>query len=174
MAWRRGLRPVAAAAAAVVIVAAVVFGLQGRAVRASATEMAQMHRDLVAGAVPTMRADTIDEANRLFAAAGDDFPALSAPPEAHTMACCMRNVGVRKVACVLLNNGGTPVTMAVADAGTVDEVHAQAVARGGETFRVQTVGELTMVMFDRQRHRVCLIGALPADRLMELAAGLKF
>ena len=43
----------------------------------------------------------------------------------------------------------------------------------GWTFHVQA-GELNMVMVDRGTHRICLIGALPAEKLMGLTDQLKF
>jgi hypothetical protein len=172
--WSRTIRPMAAVAASVLVMVTVILAMQGRTVRASADVMAQMHRDIVAGRVPTMKADSIEKANAAFKAFGTDLPTLAQPPEAHAMACCMRNVGAHRVACVLLDSAGTPVTVAVAPADAVDTGPAASVAFHGQSFRVQKSAELTMVTLDRGRTRICLIGALPAERLMGLSGELKF
>ena len=168
-------RPLAAVAASLMLVAAIAFALlQGRAAQASAVEMAQMHRDIVSGAIPTMHADSIDEANRAIAALAGGFPQLPEPPVAHSMACCMRTIGDKKVACILLNDGGTPVTMAVADAAEVKSPHSPTTVHNGITFHIETVGDLQMVMTERQSRWICLIGAVPTEKLMDLAEAVKF
>ncbi len=173
--WPRMVRPLAAVAAGliIVIVAGIMF-FSGQQVLASPADMAQMHRDMVSGKIATMRVDSMDEANKAIAAMVGDFPQLSEPPETHTMACCMRNVGNKKVACVLLNDGKTPVTMTVAKTEDVTKPAGTPIVRDGQTYYVQTFDSLNMVMSNRQQHWICLIGELPADKLMELSSGLKF
>jgi hypothetical protein len=171
---RRIWRPIAAIAATLLIVAGVAIVLMGREAQASPSMMAQMHLDMVSGKIPTMRADNIDDANRAIAAMAGNFPRLPEPPASHTMACCMKNVGNKRVACILLDNGGTPVTMVVADAADVQSPHSAMVVRNGVTYHVQSVNDLQMVMTERGHCWVCLIGATPADKLMDLADHLKF
>ena len=172
--WRI-LRPLSAMAASLVLVAVLAVALmQGRPAVASPAIMAQMHRDIVSGQVPTMRADSLDDVNKAFAAFASGLPTLNAPSEMLPMACCMRNVGNKKVACVLLNDGGTPVTLAVADLGAVETPVSAPVTHKGGSFYVQNSGELNMVMLDRKGHRICLIGNLSPERLMALTDGLKF
>ena len=82
--------------------------------------------------------------------------------------------GTKKVACVLLNDGGTPVTMAVADAGQVKSPKSSTMERNGITYHVETVGELQMVMTERQSRWICFIGAVYIEKLNELAEAIKF
>lgn len=174
-AWRRMLRPVAAVAASLIIVAVVGWGLLAtRNVQASPADMAQMHRDLVSGKMASMKVESMEQANQAIAAFSGGFPQLPEPPDAQTMACCMRNVGNKKMACVLLNNGDAPVTMVVANTDAVQTPSVPATVRNGQTYYVQTVGNLHMVMSERQHHWICLIGELPSDKLMDLSGGLKF
>jgi len=173
--WQRMLRPLVAIAASLIIVAIVgVMLFSTKNVRASSADMAQMHRDMVSGKIATMKVDSMEQANQAIAAFAGNFPQLSESPKAQTMACCMRNVGDKKVACVLLNNGHTPVTMVVANTDDVQTPSVSATVHGGQTYYVQVFGTLNMVMAERQHHWICLIGELPADKLMDLSGGLKF
>ena len=90
------------------------------------------------------------------------------------MACCMKSVQNKRVACVLLKDRGVPVTMTVANAADMKRPPAPTVTRDGVTYRVQTVGKLYMVMTERNERWVCLIGEVPAEQLMELASKLQF
>ncbi len=174
-AWRRRLRPTAAVAASLIIVSMVSVALfSTRNVQASPSDMAQMYRDMVSGKMATMKVDSMEQANQALAAFAGNFPQLSEPPEAHAMACCMHNIGNKKVACILLNNGSSPVTMVVANSGDVQKPSVSATVRDGQTYYVQTIDHLQMVMTERQHHWICLIGEVPADKLVELSGGLKF
>jgi hypothetical protein len=166
---------VTAVAASILLVVAISLPLvQGREARASSLQMAQMHQDIISGKIPTMRAASIDDANQAIAAMAGNFPRLPEPPAAHTMACCMRNVGNKKVACVLLETGNTPVTMAVANAADVESPQSPVTVRAGVSYHVQAAGDLNMVMTERGGRWICFIGALPAEKLMDLAGGVKF
>jgi hypothetical protein len=46
--------------------------------------------------------------------------------------------------------------------------------RGGVTYHVQSSGRLNMVMTEWDDRWVCLIGEIPADRLMDIAEQLRF
>ncbi len=164
-----------AIAATLLVVATVSFALlQGREAQASPAVMAQMHRDILSGAIPTMHADTIEEADRAIAALSGNFPQLPEPPKAHVMACCMRNIGNKKVACILLNDGGSKVTMVVADATQMQSPKSPTMVRNGVAYHVQTVNELHMVMTEREHRWVCLIGEVPIEKLMDLADAITF
>ena len=41
-------------------------------------------------------------------------------------------------------------------------------------YEVQTIGTLTMVMFERNHQHICMIGELPESKLLTLTDGLKF
>ena len=117
---RRAFRPIVAVAASLIVIALVVLALQNQSVQAVlADAMVQMHRDIIAGKVGTHPVASIDEANSVIAAFAGDFPKLTEPPQAHTMACCMRNVGDKKVACILLTTEVRKVTLAIANTDAV-------------------------------------------------------
>ena len=174
-AWNRYLRPFAAIAASLILIAIVGFALlQNRPAQASTDVMLQMHRDIVANKITTMKVDSIAEVNTAFAAFQAGMPKLNEIPEAQAMSCCMQDVGNRKVGCVLLNNGTTPVTLTMADLDVVKPLTSEPVMHNGEAFHVRTSADLNMVTVDRGQHRICLIGAMPTDKLIALTDSLKF
>jgi len=140
----------------------------------AASQIAQLHEDLVSGRVPTVHVDSIDAARKILAAQGAQAVTLPEVPHDHVMACCMKSVKGRQMACVLLDKGGTPVTLTVASAADMGPPDAPQVVRGGVTFYVQSIRDLNMVVTQRQGRWVCLIGKLPAEQLMNAAAQLHF
>jgi hypothetical protein len=90
------------------------------------------------------------------------------------MACCLRKMNNKRIACVLLDDAGTPVSMMVADGGDVKHAATTTLVRGGTTFYVETADDLNMVATQRDGRWVCLIGERSVERLMELAGSLRF
>ena len=90
------------------------------------------------------------------------------------MACCMKSVQHKRVACVLLNNGETPVTMMVANASDVRPPDSPTVERDGVTYHTHAAGGLNMVSTVRDGRYVCLIGSVPTDHLIDFATQLRF
>jgi len=171
------LRPVQAIAASFLLVAAifaaVVLSTSGGPVLASAAQMAQMHDDIVSGRTPVMQVSSVAEANRMLDRQSPGAPALPQMPD-HAMACCMKSVHDKKVACVLLKNDQMPITMAVASASDMKLPAAPVVSRNGIDYRVQSVNGLAMVMTEQNGKWLCLIGRCSADRLMDIAAQIRF
>ena len=173
--WLGSVRGAAAGVAATVVLAvALLLTTSAGPAVASASAMADLHRGVVSGLTPTVRVESIDAAARVLSAGWASPPELPDVPDEHVMACCMRSVSDRRVACVLLSDAGVPVTMTVAAAGEVRPPDSPTVVRGGVTYHVQSSGGLNMVMAERGGRWVCLIGELPAGRLIDLAGGLKF
>ncbi len=172
--WFRPMRAVAAVLMVGALASGILLLTTGQQVLASPAVMARMHRDLVAGHVPVTRVATIDEASHILAMGGDNHPDLPQAPDAHVMACCMREIKDRKVACVLLEEAGVPVTMSVANASDMKLPRSPTVVQDGVSYHVQVIDELTMVMTERNQRWVCLISELPAERLISIAGRLVF
>jgi hypothetical protein len=176
--WLTGLRPLRAVAASFLLLSAVVaavllFSSGGQAL-ASPSQMAQMHEDLVSGRTPVMQVTSIEEANNVLSGQWPGGPSVPDAPQSHVMACCMKSIKDKKVACVLLRSEGEPVTMTVANAADMRLPKSDTVTHAGVTYHVQSSGSLNMVMTERNGRWVCLIGRLPAERLMNLASRLTF
>ena len=172
------MRPLRAIAASFLILAgvvtAVVLSTSSGPALASAAQMAQVHQDIVSGRIPVMQVDSIEAANRMLNSQSPDAPALPQVPQSHVMACCMKSVHNKKMACVLLRDDGEPITLAVANASDMKLGPAPMVTRNGVSYRVESVGNLHMVMTERDGRWLCLISKLPADRLMDAAARVRF
>jgi hypothetical protein len=78
------------------------------------------------------------------------MPTGATQPQAHVMACCIKSVQNKRVACVLLKSEGVPVTMAVADAKDVRSPKSPVVVHSGTRYHVQSSGSLNMVMTERE------------------------
>jgi len=168
------MRAIAASIVVLATIAAIFIMTSGGPALASPMQMAQMHADLVAGRTPVMKVDSIAAANRALAAQSPQSPTLPDVPPDHVMACCMKSVANKKVACVLLRSEGIPVTMTVANAKDMKLPTAPTVTRDGVTYRVQASGKINMVMTERNDRWICLVSELQADQLMELASKLQF
>ena len=160
-------RPLRAAAASFLVLSAVatavLLSTSGGPALASADAMARVHQEIVSGKVPVMQVDSIDAANRMLGASSPGAPSLPQMPESHVMACCMKSVNDKKMACVLFKDDGVPITLSVASAADMKLPPAPVRERGGASYRVQAVGELHMVMTERDGRWLCLIGQLPAE-----------
>jgi hypothetical protein len=169
------VRPLQAAAGFVLIVSAAVWLLttSSRPVMASPAELAQFHEDLLAGR-GVMQVDSVADANKSLLAQWAQSPQIPDVPSDHVMACCMKSIQNRKVACVLLKGEAEPVTMTIANASDMSMPDSPTVVRGGVSYNVNSSGNLNMVMTQRQGRWICLIGRLSVDRLMTLAGGIQF
>jgi len=172
--WIRPIRAVAASVVIFIITAAVLLNTSGGPVLASTLQMAQLHEEMVSGKMEAVRVSSIAEANRALLAQWQQSPALPAVPEDHVMACCMKSVKNKKVACVLLQDGNVPLTMTVANAADMQLPASPTMTNGGVTYHIQSVGKLNMVMTERDGRWICLTSELPAGRLMEFAGKLQF
>ena len=172
------LRPLRAIAASVLlvsgIVATIMLSTSSGPALAEAAQMAQVHQDIVSGRVPVMQVASIAEANRMLNSQSPGAPALPQMPESHVMACCMKSVHNKKMACVLLKSEGVPITLAVASAADMKLAPAPITSRNGIDYRVQKVGDLSMVMTEQDGKWLCLIGQMPADHLIDVAAQVRF
>jgi hypothetical protein len=62
----------------------------------------------------------------------------------------------------------------VANASDMKAPNSPIVVRAGITYHVQTVGNLHVVMTERNQQWVCLVASSPVDKLMDLAMSLEF
>jgi hypothetical protein len=137
-------------------------------------QMAQLHEDMISGRMSAMEVDSVAAANKSIQNQWAQSPQIPSVPMEHVMACCVRSVRNKKVACVLLKGTGEPVTMTVASAADLSLPDSPTVVRDGIVYHVQSTGSLNMVMTDRDGRWICLIGRLPVSKLMDLASGLQF
>jgi hypothetical protein len=173
----RLFRPLTAVAASITILGIVTIALLATSsgeVMASPAEMARFHQEIVSNKIAVTKVDSIEAASRALTHESPGGPDLPRAPEAHVMACCMKSIKDRKVACVLLNSEGTPITMSVAKASDMRSPSGNKVVRNGATYHVLSSGSLNMVSTERAGRWVCLIGETASDRLIGIAEKLQF
>jgi hypothetical protein len=173
----RLFRPLTAVAASITILGIVTIALLATSsgeVMASPAEMARFHQEIVSNKIAVTKVDSIEAAGRALTQESPGGPDLPRAPEAHVMACCMKSIKDRKVACVLLNSEGTPITMSVAKASDMRSPSGEKVVRNGATYHVVSSGSLNMVSTERAGRWVCLIGETATDRLIGIAEKLQF
>jgi hypothetical protein len=167
-------KPALSIAAALIIVATVAWAVFVPSnAEASPADFARLHTEMVQGD-HVMHVSTIDEANKMIEAMAKGQVSIPTIPDAHLHACCMREIKNKKVACVLLENEGEPVTMTVAAAGDVKCSGTATSCVAGIDYHVHRVGDLNMVMTERNDRLVCLISKSTPEQLMALASKLQF
>jgi hypothetical protein len=169
------MRAVAASVAVLFVLGVVLLYTATAPVSASPNAMVRLHEDLVSGRTPVTQVDSVEAANRELASQWPESPALPGMPQEHVMACCMKSVENKRVACLLLKGQAAPVTMMVANAADMKSPpKLSTIERDGVTFFTQSSGDVNMVSCVRDGRYVCLIGSLPVDRLVELGSRLRF
>ncbi len=164
----------AALLAMAAVIAAALLASSGGAVMASGAQLMQVHEDVVSGRTAVMQVDSIEQANAALQKQWGAAPALPQAPEQQVMACCMKHIKNKRVACVLLKRQDVPVTLTVAKASELCCPKSAMTMRGGIAYHVESTKDLNMVMTQREGRLICLVGALPAEELMEMAGKLTF
>lgn len=170
-AWWRLRRPPYAAAAAVLLLVALgwfVFQTSTPAM-ADPGEMSQLHRHMLSSEIEVTPVRDIAAANRMIAAQWAEAPSL---PEVSlpARACCLHHLGGRPVAAVQLEHPDGPVTMVVARANDLRLPPGRVVEHAGQRFTVHEHDGVTMVMTHDENRWLCVMGDLPEQDLVELAA----
>jgi hypothetical protein len=162
----------AAAAVVMLVLGLVVMNNGASPVVAAPADLVALHQQVVAGGRGAVTVRSIAEAQKAIEAEWPEAPDIPVAPSEQVMACCLGHLQSRKLACVLLEGSDAPVTMVVAKESDVKPAAGAAVERGGRTFYVHEMRGVQMVATQRGDRYVCLMGELPAERLMELAERL--
>lgn len=174
VAW---LGPVRAAAASLLIVAtlaAVLLVSSAGPALAAPADMAEVHQKLISGEVPITRINSVDEAGEVLRSQWAGVPALPDLPDEHVAACCLKSIKNRKVACLLLNGHSEPVSVVVGKADDFRLPDGSRQTVNGVEYRVGSSGEVNMVMTEHAGRLVCVMGRVEMERLIDLAAELRF
>lgn len=171
--WRR-----LTATAAVVVLAAlsglVLMNLQVSPAIASPEQMVSLHDDATNHNPTAKSVTTIEQARRELVSQWNGVPELPEPPAGSLCGCCVHRVANRKVACLLLKDGQTPVTMMVGSTHDLRETEGDTREIHGKKFTVHRLNESRIVTTEQNGRFVALIGELPETRLLELADEIKF
>lgn len=168
--WQVNWRTTATAAASLVVLVSVllVFFVPGRTVHAEPAAMARLHADIVAGSVPMTRVATVAEAAALVRRDWPDAPELPALPVEHELACCLKDFEGRRVVCLVFENEGVPISVVIASGRSLRPAAPPSAAA------VHGVDGVNMVMKERDGRFVCVMGNVPASRLLQLLEAFEF
>jgi len=175
----RIMTPMRAMAASLIVgglVIALVIASASGPVLASPDRLAQIHTEMVSGDGGHGRqaVDSIAAAKAALASHDPSAPAIPNAEGKHVMACCVHMVGRKKMSCLMMEDNGVPISMAVADAADVKMPASETVIADGVTYHVQSAQGVNMVMWQMSGRWVCLMGKSPTGRLIEMAKGLRF
>lgn len=171
--WRTPLRAIAASLVIVAAVVAAVLTTHPRPVLASPVDLSRIHRISTTSASPAGEANGIRSANEALAAQWPDCPRVPEIPAAVVMGCQTHLLGGKRLGSVALTLDGRPVTLVVAPAADIQTARSRSVTRGGTDYFIQSSGSLNMISAKYAGVWFCLIGELPAERLVDVAATLQ-
>lgn len=171
----RWSRP-AQAAAAVVLLVLVGWMLtqQESSAIAAPAELAQIHRQMIAGDLETTPVMSIEAANAAISGQWESAPAIPQAPGAQVMACSLHLVQGARLAVVRLEYNDAVVKLAVAHARDIQSPGGRQVERGGQRFVLHEHEGVTMAMTRHGDRWLCVMGELPEQKLLELAGGIVF
>lgn len=173
--WLKPMRAVAASLLVFGLIIALVVHSSSGPVLASAERLARIHEEVLhRDGSHVTPVDSVSAANIALAGKCPGLPAVPELPKDHVMSCCVHEMGRKKLACVAFQVDGVTVSMAVADAADVKLPPCEEVMIGGVAYHVQSHDGVNMVMTQRNRRWVCLMGKVPVNRLAELASTLRF
>lgn len=175
--WSHPWRSLTAAAAAILIVAttAIILVNAGNSpAMASPSDLARLHAQTLLQESMATTVTSLEQANRVLAGQWSDLPQIPAPESAKLHSCCIHDFMDSKIACIILRDGQTPLTMVVGHARQFRPAKGNVVQRGGRSFTLHQVNGLRMAMTQQGGRFVCLMGEVSEERLLSIAENLKF
>lgn len=175
--WRF-FRPLTAMAAAILIalIIGIVLSSSGASpAMASPNDLARLHTDANAHSSSATMVMTVDQAQQILNKKWSGVPNLPIPPAGELSKCCVHQFMDRKVACLLLNDGPTPITMMVGYVRDIkSENNGTTIECGGHKFTQHRVDDVRILTTVQDGRFISLMGELPEKRMQEIAAQIKF
>jgi hypothetical protein len=173
--WWRPVSRIAAVVAVAGLIGMLLIPLGNSPAIASTTDLARVHREVVAGEPDLVPATNFAQANDAIQSIWAQAPKLPEPTVGQVTASCLHSVANRDVACLKLEFNNQPITMVVGHSREVvcSAAHQQ-ITRNGRNYMSHDQDDVRMVMIARQGRWVCLMGSLSLDELIEVADGLRF
>ena len=173
MRWRRPLAGIAALLLVGVFIGLALINTASPVV-AAPTELARVHRDVIAGEAEAFQITSINQANQIIASQSQTAPTLPQHVTGDVRTCCLHRIQGVLVVCLQLEYRGQPVTLVVAHGRELCSRDGTVIQRGGTEYMTHDVEGLNMVMTNQADHWLCVMGELPTDQLVDLAAGIEF
>lgn len=165
-------------AAAGLLIAVPLIGLLlllwSRPILASPAALSRIHDENVSGAPDAEVVDSMSAAERAIKRRWTHCPRLPELTSGKVMSCHVHESRCKRLSCLCIQIDGQTVTLAVAHPSDMRLPDAPFVSRDGIRYFVQSHGNTNIVIADRNGVWLCLIAALPSERLIETAAALRF
>lgn len=174
-ALRHWWRPITTIAAALLLAAGIGWLLlDGGAtpVMAAPTELAQIHYDVTHELSPHLKVSSVEEANRLLADQAAGVVAMPQLPGEMKSCCLHQHAGVT-LSCALIEDEGQLITVALADGAKMHCPDGATLERDGRRFIAHTANGINMVMANENGKWLCVMGDVPTDKLLNVAAGIR-
>lgn len=174
--WRwRTVSGIAATIAVAAVIALVLLESGSLPVVAAPLELARVHDGVLSGQINTIQVSSFQEASMVIRQDWPEAPQIPEPLAGRVTSCCLHALQDRRVACILVEHLGRPVTLAVGySRDLVCSADHQKIQRRGRTYLVHSEDRVQMAMIQIDRRWVCVMGDLPLEDLIELADGLRF
>lgn len=167
-------RPTSAAAAVLIVAVTgwLVLSKSAAPALAAPTELARIHFDVANGLAPHLKVSSVDEANRVLDAQASG--ALKVPQlPGQVKSCCLHQFAATTLTCVLIEQSGESITVAMADGATLRTPDGRSISHGGREFIEHTVNGIHMVMAHNGKRWLCVMGEAAIETLVEIAAGIR-
>ena len=172
--WQRWWRPITTAAAAILVVVTMGWmmleGGPSPAVAAPA-ELAQIHFDVAHGLSPHLKVSTVAQANQLLADQSNGVIPVPALPGA-IQSCCLHHYASTTLTCAMIERDGRLITIAIADGAKLHSPAGQVITKNGRAFIAHTANGINMVMTNEADRWLCVMGDVPMEQLVAVAADI--
>jgi hypothetical protein len=167
--WISPLRLAAAILVVLTAVLAVILAGSGSVAVASVDQLAALHEETLADKDHAVHVDSIAAANVALSKEWPKTPEVPQVGQDAVMSCCVHEIARKKMACVMLNVDGQPVTMAVAKTSEIKCPMGTMSTRNGVMYCSHSVRGVNMVMVEKGGQWTCYMGKVPVERLADLA-----
>ena len=172
--WTTLRRATAAGLLIAVSAVVVLLTISSRPLLASPAELSRIHADNIAGEPDAKPVASMAAASQVLKSRWTHCPRLPELSFGTVTSCHVHAIGRKHLSCLALKVDGQTVTMAVAHAKDMQLPDAPFVTRDGIRYFVQSHGNTNIVIANRNGVWLCLMAALPSERLVDTAATLRF
>lgn len=154
-------------------VVALLLTTRSSGVLASPMELSLIHRGNISGEEGAVIVNSMASVQRILTDRWTQCPRLPDCQFGQVKSCHVHQHAGKRLACVEMTVDGQTLTLAVASAADMRLPEAPTVSRNGDDYRIQSSGGVNIVVTRRRNLWICLMGELPVDLLVDVAASLR-
>lgn len=171
--WGRWWRPLAAAAVlfALSIGWFVLEGGTSPAIAAPAG-LAQIHYEVANGLTPLVKVSTVGQANQFLAEQSNSITPIPELP-GQLRSCCLHQHAGATLTCILIERDDQLITVALAQGAKLHPPTGRTIMHDGRQFSSHTANGVNMVMAQEGDLWLCVMGEVPPETLVDVAAAIR-